>query len=110
MPETPPILLLCRDLMFVSKVTASARAQGLPLRVIRESSKLPAEGVKLLVDLNLEGAIEAASSWKAATGGRAIGFVSHVDTAAIENARNAGLDEVLPRGRFSATIDQILAG
>jgi hypothetical protein len=110
MSEAAPILLLCRDLMFVSKVTAAARAQGLPLRVVRDSSKLPAEGVKLLVDLNLESAIEAASAWRAATGGRAIGFVSHVDTATIENARAAGLDEVLPRGRFSATLDQILAG
>jgi hypothetical protein len=110
MTDTPPILLLCRDLMFVSKVTAAARAHGLPLKVVRDSSKLPHEGVKLLVDLNLEGAIEAASSWKAATSGRAIGFVSHVDTGAIENARAAGLDEVLPRGRFSATLDQILAG
>jgi hypothetical protein len=110
MSEAAPILLLCRDLMFVSKVTAAARAQVLPLRVVRDSSKLPAEGVKLLVDLNLESAIAAASAWRAATGGRAIGFVSHVDTATIENARAAGLDEVLPRGRFSATLDQILAG
>jgi hypothetical protein len=110
MSDTPPTLLLCRDLMFVSKVTASARAQGLPLRVIRDSSKLPHEGVKLLVDLNLEGAIEAASAWKVATGGRAIGFVSHVDTQAIEKARAAGLDEVFPRGRFTATLEQILAG
>jgi hypothetical protein len=96
--------------MFVSKVTAAARAQGLPLRVIRESSKLPAEGVKMLVDLNLEGAIEAASAWKAATGGRAIGFVSHVDTQTIERAKTAGLDQVLPRSRFTATLEQIIAG
>jgi hypothetical protein len=96
--------------MFISKVTATARAQALPLQVVRDSAKLPHDGVKLLVDLNLEGAIEAASAWKAATGGRAIGFVSHVDSATIASANAAGLDEVLPRSRFTATLEQILAG
>lgn len=95
--------------MFVSKVVATARAQSVPLQVVRDAAKLPQEGARLLVDLNLEGGIEAASTWKVATGGQVIGFVSHVDTQAIEKAKAAGLDQVLPRSRFTATLEQIIA-
>lgn len=105
-----PILLLCRDLMFVSKVTATARAQGVTVQVVRDPAQLPQQGTKLLVDLNQAGAIEAASAWRVASGGRVIGFVSHVDTQTIERARAAGLDEVLPRSRFSAMLEQIVGG
>jgi hypothetical protein len=104
------VFLLCRDLMFVSKVTATARAQAVPLQVVRDTAKLPQQGGRLLVDLNLEGAIEAASNWKTSTGGQVIGFVSHVDTQTIEKAKAAGLDQVLPRSRFTATLEQIIAG
>jgi hypothetical protein len=103
-----PILLLCRDLMFVSKVTATARALGLAVQVIRDPTQLPQQGRRLLVDLNQPGAIEAASAWKAATAGQVVGFVSHVDTQTIDQARAAGLDQVLPRSRFTATLEQIL--
>ena len=105
-----PILLLCRDLMFVSKVTATARALGVPVQVVRDPAQLPQQGTRLLVDLNQSGAIEAAATWKAATAGQVIGFVSHVDTDTTERARAAGLDQVLPRSRFSATLEQIIGG
>jgi hypothetical protein len=39
-----------------------------------------------------------------------IGFVSHVDTQTIERAKAAGLDEVLPRSRFTAMLEQIIGG
>ena len=103
-----PILLLCRDLMFVSKVTATARALGVPIQVVRDPAQLPQQGRRLLVDLNQAGAIEAAAAWKGATAGQVIGFVSHVDTDTIERARAAGLDQVLPRSRFTATLEQIV--
>jgi hypothetical protein len=96
--------------MFVSKVTATARALGVPVQVIREVAQLPQQGGRLLVDLNQPGAIEAASAWKNATSGQVIGFVSHVDTETINKARSAGLDHVLPRSRFTATLEQILGG
>ena len=111
MSDAPaPILLLCRDLMFVSKVTATARALGVPVQVVRDPAQLPPQGTRLLVDLNQTGAIEAASRWKVATAGQVIGFVSHVDTDTIERARAAGLDQVLPRSRFTATLGQIIQG
>jgi hypothetical protein len=110
---TAPILLLCRDLMFVSKVTATARALGVTVQVVRDPAQLPqqeGQGGRLLVDLNQTGAIEAASAWRSAAGGRVIGFVSHVDTETIERAKAAGLDEVLARSRFTAMLEQIVGG
>jgi electron transfer flavoprotein alpha/beta subunit len=101
-------LLLCRDLMFVSKVMATARAMGLTVQVVRDPAQLPRQGARLIVDLNQEGAIEAAAAWKDTTVGRVVGFVSHVDTDAINRAHAAGLDQVLPRSRFTATLEQIL--
>ena len=105
-----PILLLCRDLMFVSKVTATARAKNRPLRVIRDPAQLPPEGTRLLVDLNQDGAIPAAAAWKSATAGEVIAFVSHVDTDTIQHAKSAGLDQVLTRGRFTAMLDDLVGG
>jgi hypothetical protein len=111
MTDAPaPILLLCRDLMFVSKVTATARALGVAVQVIRDVAPLPQQGGRLLVDLNQPGAVEAASAWKTATAGQVVGFVSHIDTETIDKARSAGLDQVLPRSRFTATLEQILGG
>jgi hypothetical protein len=80
------------------------------VQVIRDPAQVPQQGRRLLVDLNQPGAIEAASAWKTATAGQVIGFVSHVDTATIDKARAAGLDQVLPRSRFTATLEQILGG
>jgi hypothetical protein len=106
--EQPAILLLCRDLMFLSKVTATARAAGVNVQVVRDPTMLPAMGTRLFVDLNQDGALEAAAAWKGATGGRVVAFVSHVDTQAIARAKEAGLDQVLPRSRFTADLEQLL--
>src|SRR5258706_10016072 len=76
MADAPaPILLLCRDLMFVSKVTATARALGVAVQVIRDPAQLPQQGGRLLVDLNQPGAIEAASALEIATAGEGIRFL-----------------------------------
>jgi hypothetical protein len=107
-PAAPTVLLLCRDLMFVSKVTATARATGVAVRVVRDPAQLPPEGNRLLVDLNQDGAVDAAVAWKGATKGEVVGFVSHVDTETIRRAQEAGLDQVLPRSRFTTDLDRLL--
>ena len=109
--EPPQVLALVRDLMFSSKITATARAEGVNVRIIRDGSKLGQEtGNRLLVDLNQDGAIEAATEWKTRTGGRVIGFVSHVDAATIAQARDAGFDQVLARSRFVESLPDLLKG
>ena len=103
------VLALVRDLMFISRIVAAARARGVELRVIRDPAKLGGQpGQRLLVDLNLPGAIEAAGAWRSG-GGEVVGFVSHVDQEAIQRARTAGIDKVLPRSRFVEQLDDILA-
>ena len=109
-PPPPTTLLLCRDLMFASKVTATARATGQAVQVVRDPAQLPPKGNRLLVDLNQDGALDAAAAWRTSSGGAVVGFVSHVDTETIARARNAGLDQVLTRGRFTADLESILKG
>lgn len=105
----PAVLMLCRDLMFTSKVMAASRATGVGVRVVREPQKLAEEaGSRLIVDLGQDHAIEAAGAWRERTGGRVIGFVSHVDEQTIARARAAGIDQVMSRGGFSASVEAIL--
>jgi hypothetical protein len=110
MPDPTPILILVRDLIFSTKITATARAANCPIKLMRDPSKLAGEsGTRLIVDLNLEGAIPAAIAWKQATGGEVIGFVSHVDTALIVAARAGGIDRVMPRSEFVRVLPELLA-
>lgn len=103
------VLALVRDLMFSSKIIAEARAAGIEVNIVRDPARLRDQaGRRLLVDLNLDGALDAASEWKNATGGNVIGFVSHVDTATIERAKQAGLDEVMPRSKFTSHLPDLM--
>jgi hypothetical protein len=101
-------IALIRDLMFASKVTATARAGGVAVRVFRDGENLPAAD-RLLVDLNQAGALESAVAWKAAGDGRSIcGFVSHVDGETIAKAREMGVDLVLARSAFVQRLPGLL--
>lgn len=105
----PTTLALVRDLMFSSKITATARAAGVTVKVIRDPEKLNQEaGTTLLVDLAEPHAIAAAITWKQLHGGKLIGFASHVDTNTIFKAQEAGFDQVLSRGGFTANLENIL--
>ena len=96
--------------MFASKITATARSAGVSIRVIRDPATLGAGPSPLLiVDLNQDGTLPAAVSWKQSTGGQVIGFVSHVDTEIIRAARAAGIDRVLPRSEFDRRLPELLA-
>ena len=104
-----PILVLVRDLMFASKISATAQAMQVAVKLIRDPEKLAAEpGEKVIVDLNQPGALEAAANWKALTHGRAIGFVSHVDRDTIALAESMGIDQILPRSQFVQKLVEIL--
>jgi hypothetical protein len=39
---------------------------------------------------------------------KTLGYVSHVDSATIAAARQAGVDDVLARSAFAARLDEIL--
>ena len=94
--------------MFASKISATAQAAGVSVKMIREPEKLADEsGDRLIVDLNQPGALKAAADWKAHAGGRVIAFVSHVDRETINRARAAGI-EAMPRSQFVQRLSELL--
>src|SRR5438067_1133239 len=97
--------------MMSGRITATAKAQNIPFRVIRDSQKLieQPDGRRVIVDLNQVGALDAAAEWKAQNGGAVIGFVSHVDAATIARARELGIDQVLPRSAFVERLADLLS-
>src|SRR5215217_7485001 len=95
-PEPPDVVALVRDLMFSSRIGATARSLGVALTLLRDPAKLAGiAGRRLIVDLNQPGALEAAVAWKAELGGEVVGFVSHVDAQTIARAKAAGVDRVM---------------
>ena len=109
-PTEPTLLILCRDLLLGSRITAAAQSAGVPFKVVRDAAKLTGQaGQRLIVDLNQDGAIDAAAAWKAASSGAdVIGFVSHVDGPTIQRARAAGMDRVIPRSQFVQQLDALV--
>jgi hypothetical protein len=108
-PQGVGVVVLCRDLIFASKIRATAQSLGLGVKMVREPSKLGTEpGSRLIVDLNLADSLEAAVAWRSATGGEVVAFVSHTDAATIEQARSAGLDQIMPRSQFVQLLPSLL--
>lgn len=109
--DVTPILALVRDLLFSSRISATARAINRQVRIIREPAQLANEtGNLLIVDLNLAGAVEAAAAWKTNSGQQVVGFVSHVDAETIAKARSLGIDRVMARSHFVEVLPKLLAG
>lgn len=109
--ENLPILILVRDLLFSTRIIEAARTAVVQYKVIRKPEALLSEvGRVLIVDLNQEGATEAAGAWRKRAGKPAIGFVSHVDTEAIQRAKAAGIDQILSRGQFTQLLPSLIEG
>jgi hypothetical protein len=106
--EAPLVVALGRDLMFSSRIAAEGRAAGVNVRIIRDPAGLPPTARLLLVDLSLDGAIEAAAAWERRGGGPIVAFVSNVDEQTIAAARAAGLENVMSRGGFTRQLPRIL--
>jgi hypothetical protein len=109
-PSPAPILVLCRDLLFGSKITAAARALNLPVHLIRDPTRLAdaPSARAMLVDLNQPGSLDAAADWKARTRGQVLGFASHTDTATLARAKSLGIT-ALSRGGLDAHLPEILS-
>jgi hypothetical protein len=107
--EQSAVLIYIRDLLFSSKVVATARAESVPFKVVRDAPKLlETKAQRLLVDLNAEGALDTAIVWKQRHGGHVTGFVSHVNVDMIKRAKAAGIDRVMSNGAFSSQLPQIV--
>ena len=107
-PQPPTVVAIVRDLIFSSKISGTAKAIGASVRILRDPSQLGDDPAKLLlVDLSLPGVIDAVSQWRQTHPTPTVGFVSHVDTATIAAAREAGIT-VLARSGFVEALPQLL--
>jgi ActR/RegA family two-component response regulator len=96
-------LLLSDDLIFASKITATARAHGLTVRVAKSVEALLTliaehAAVGVIIDLH-HSPFDVAKITLTATG-PVTAYGSHVDVERLRQARAAGCTRVLPRSAF----------
>lgn len=111
-----PVLLICNDLIFSTKLFSTAKAVGVTVQGTRTldalREKLAANPASLLiVDLNTTlldpyAAIRVAK--EQAAGSQIVAYLSHVQVELAAAAKEAGADTVLPRSAFSAKLPEIL--
>jgi CheY-like chemotaxis protein len=112
------ILLLCDDLIFVSRIAGAAKALGLTLRSSKTSCDLlifceQSPPACVIIDLNAPGLdIDQAARELNQVRPRPtlVGYGSHVDTATLKKGREAGLDVVWPRSKFAEELESALPG
>jgi len=114
-----PVVVVLADLFFASKVRATAGPAG--VRVVVRSRPaglveiLRAEGARLVViDLELRSpdllaVIREIRSQEDLAGVRLVGFASHMNRAAFEAAREAGVDRTVARSAFVRDLPALLA-
>lgn len=115
-----PVLALAADLIFASRIRATATAVGATVHVVRSADELLAragETVPRLVLVDLEaragdpaGAITRLRATPATADVPIVAFASHVNREAIEAARAAGASRVLARSAFVRELPALLAG
>jgi hypothetical protein len=110
-------ILLCRDLIFTTKVKETALTLGYNISVIDDVSKAKVEIGLLrprlvLIDLTAgELAASSAMSEYVAIAGPDIWLVAfgpHVDSEALASAKTAGCQVVLPRSKFACDLPRLL--
>ena len=112
------ILVAVDDLLFSSKIRASARQAGVELTFARTPAEIIEQARTLrpalaIFDLNSAKAdpiatVAAMKRDPELAAIRTVGFVSHVHTALIDAARGAGVDDVMARSAFAAQLPDIL--
>ncbi|QDU22570.1 response regulator [Urbifossiella limnaea] len=102
-------VMLCDDLIFFSRVAATARAAGLTVKQARTTAALlalarqePPGGV--ILDLHADGldvpALLAGLREACPVMPTTVAFGSHVEAETLRAAREAGCNRVLPRSKF----------
>ena len=113
------ILVAIDDLMLSSRVSTAARAVGASIRFTRSPDAVMAaarEATPALVIVDLNSArvkpleiLAALAADPALAAVPTVGCVSHVDTATIDAARNAGVKRILARSAFVEQLPQLLS-
>jgi DNA-binding NarL/FixJ family response regulator len=109
----PTVLLLCDDLIFGSRIGAVARSVGAEMRTVKTADALIAAVSEaapecVIADLSVAGDRigECTSAISSLTQRpTVVGYGSHVDTARLRAAVEAGCDIVLPRSKFVEALE-----
>ncbi len=107
--------MLCDDLIFFSRVSGTARASGLTVRMVRTQAELlaavrsaPPGGI--ILDVHNPGldlpTLLADLKAACATMPRVTAYGSHVEADVLRAAREAGCDQVMPRSKFVKDLEE----
>lgn len=107
--------LICSDLMWISRVTGVAKDLGRRIVAVRHletwEARLAQEPAALvIIDLDMGPATRISDVLRRAGNPpcRMVAFGSHVATAELAAARDAGCDPVLPRSAMAAHLPDLL--
>jgi DNA-binding NtrC family response regulator len=108
-------LLVTGDLIFSAKIAGTARSLGINMHVVG-SAEMAREHVErsqprcIIFDLGLASLSpeKMAEIVSLAAGVNVLAFGSHVDTARLQQARDAGCTDVMPRSRLSNELPALL--
>lgn len=114
------VIVAVDDLMFASRIASAAKALGVEIAFARSPEAI-VEAVRtkaprlVIFDLNSVKVrpLEAVAALKADSTLAAVptvGFVSHVQTDLIAQARQAGVGQVMARSAFVTQLPQLLQG
>lgn len=110
------VVAVLDDLFFQVKIADAGKRAGLQLTIVKTEEalmrKVQDNPVVVLLDLNCRSVdpIQLISALKAGPHSDVpvIAYVSHVQSALIKQAQQAGCDAVMARSAFSANLPQIL--
>jgi PleD family two-component response regulator len=112
------ILAVLDDLMFTSKIKATAGQIGVAVSFARSADTALSEMRRttpslVILDLNNArtdplGLVSSMKQDPVLAAVRTVGYASHVQTDVIDAARRAGVNEVLARSAFSQRLAEIL--
>jgi hypothetical protein len=111
------VLALTADLLFASRLQASLAGAGHDVRLVAGEGELraalAADGAQaLLVDLTddeLQGEVIVRALATELAGVRTLAYYSHVEPAARDRARQAGIELAVPRSRIAREAPELLA-
>ena len=114
------VIVAVDDLMFASRISSAAKALGVEIAFARSPEAI-VEAVRsksprlVILDLNSQKVrpLEAVAALKAdpaLASVPTVGFVSHVQTDLIAEARKAGVDQVMARSAFVTQLPSLLQG
>ena len=110
------VAALVSDLIFSSKIVATAKAAGVEFKIVRSTAALEGvwgmEPAVLLVDLEVAGddpilAIKWVKMWDKPV--QIVAFGSHVQVDRLQAAKEAGADMVLARSAFVKQLPELIA-